>query len=224
MNVSTSVSATVHSGRVRLVGLIAVAAAVIAVGAWALTTYVVDAGSQRVRASVAAQPTVLASLSPQDRQYVEAITALTPRQIAAAFGTVGESGNSVLASLSPHDRQFVEAITALSTRQIAAAFGTADASATNVLASLSPQNRQYVEAIMALTPAQIAAAFGTDWAKSWGVLQSLSPANRQYVEAITALTPQQIAAAFGTAGESANSIVLTPQQIESIGAAFGTGR
>jgi hypothetical protein len=187
MHTSTSVPVNVKSGRARLVGVIVAAAVVIAAGAWALTTYVVDAGSQAARQSVAAQPSVLATLSPQERQYVKAIAALTPAQIAAAFGTAMET----------------EA---------------------GLLASLSPKARQYVEAIAALTPAQLAAAFGTDWETSGRVLASLSPQVRRYVQAIAALTPRQIAAAFGTAGESAHSIVLTPQQIEQIGAAFGTGR
>jgi hypothetical protein len=123
MNLATSVPTRVQSGRTRLLGLIAAVATVIAVGAWVLTTYVLDAGSQQAPTS-AAQPFSLASLSPQNRHYVEAITALTPQQIAAAFGTGAETSSAVLASLSPQNRHYVEAITALTPRQIAAAFGT----------------------------------------------------------------------------------------------------
>jgi hypothetical protein len=55
---------------------------------------------------------------------VEAITALTPPQIAGAFGTDWAKSWGVLQSLSPANRRYVEGIMALTPAQIAAAFGT----------------------------------------------------------------------------------------------------
>jgi glutamate-1-semialdehyde aminotransferase len=134
-----------------------VVAAILAAGGWAIANAV--AGSSHPSAAAGSEASVLASLSPQNRSYVKAITELTPRQIAAAFGTTQSTTAGVLASLSPQNRRYVEGITALTTQQIAAAFATTQTTA-GVLASLSPQNRRYVEAITALTPRQIAAAFG----------------------------------------------------------------
>jgi len=160
MSVSTPTTAISQHGRIRVFGLTVIAAAVIAAGVWGLVD-AVGGGNNSARPSVTSQASVLASLSPQNRKFVEAITALTPAQIAAAFGTATATNAGVLASLSPQNRRYVEAITALTTQQIAAAFGTDSETSGRVLASLSPQNRKYVEAIMALTPQQIAAAFGS---------------------------------------------------------------
>jgi hypothetical protein len=160
MSVSTSTPVVGQPGHIRRFGLTILAATVLAVGGWAIV-HVAGGGSQHARPSATTQSSVLASLSPQARKYVEGIMALTPAQIAAAFGTGAQTNASVLASLSPANRRYVEAITALTPPQIAGAFGTDWAKSWGVLQSLSPANRRYVEGIMALTPAQIAAAFGT---------------------------------------------------------------
>ena len=160
MSVSTPTTAVSQHGRIRVFGLTVIAAAVIAAGVWGLVD-AVGGGNNSARPSVISQASVLASLSPQNRKYVEAIMALTPAQIAAAFGTPTATNASVLASLSPQNRKYVEAITALTTQQIAAAFGTDWETSGRVLASLSPNDRRYVEGIMALTPQELAAAFGT---------------------------------------------------------------
>jgi hypothetical protein len=148
MHVSTSVPVNVRSRRVGRFWVIVAAAAVIALGAWALVSFVAD-GVSRSTAPAKPLPTitlptasmeslggmagaggtpsrlsVLGSLSPQNRRYVEAISRLTPAQIAAAFGTAAEPADSALASLTPSDRHYVEAIAALTPQQIAAAFGT----------------------------------------------------------------------------------------------------
>ena len=123
MSVSTPTTAVTQHGRIRVFGLTVIAAAVIAAGVWGLVD-AVGGGNNSARPSVTSQASALASLSPQNRRYVESIAALTPAQIAAAFGSGTSTNATVLASLSPHDRQYVEQIMALTPQELAAAFGT----------------------------------------------------------------------------------------------------
>jgi hypothetical protein len=143
----------VNTRRIRVGGLIA-AAAIVGVAAWAIATYAFGtsspaAGTGHTTASV------LKSLSPQDRRYVEAIIALTPRQLAASFGT----GPAPLASLTPNERRYVLGIASMTPAELAAAFGTTAREAA-ALASLTPAERRYVDGVAALTPEQLSAAFG----------------------------------------------------------------
>jgi hypothetical protein len=84
MSVSTQTPVAHHRGRLRMPALTLVVAAILAAGGWAIANAV--AGSSHPSAAAGSEASVLASLSPQNRSYVKAITELTPRQIAAAFG------------------------------------------------------------------------------------------------------------------------------------------
>jgi uncharacterized protein DUF4242 len=214
MQVSTHpLPATVQLGRTRLFGLIAAVAAVVAVGSWAIVAYAVSSGGSST------------AMTRQERQYVESITALTPAQLQAAFGT-----GSV--SISP-EAQHIQAILSMTPVQLVAAFGT-DSRAAAALSTLTPKERLYVETIMSLTPAQLRAAFGTSVTPIDAL--GLTPQEKQHVQAITSLTPEQLVAAFGTNSAAAAVLsALTPkerQYVESImaispaqlRAAFGTGR
>ncbi len=88
----------------------------------------------------------------QERQYVKAISSMTPAQLAAAFGT-GDVGATVS---SAKERQYVKAISSMTPAQISAAFGSGA-----VAPKLSPKEKRYVEGIASLSPEQLAAAFGT---------------------------------------------------------------
>jgi hypothetical protein len=92
-----------------------------------------------------------ATSSAQERQYVKAISSMTPAQLAAAFGT----GGFATTGPSAAERQYVKAISSLTPAQISAAFGS------GVAPKLSPKEQRYVEAMAALSPEQVAAAFGT---------------------------------------------------------------
>ena len=146
---------TVSPRRIRLGGLIAVAA-IVGVAAWAIATYAFGTSTPAAGSGHPSTASVLKSLSPQDRGYVEAITALTPRQLATSFGT----GPAPLASLTPSERRYVLGIATMTPVELAAAFGTTAREAA-VLSSLTPAERRYVEGVAALTPVQLAAAFGT---------------------------------------------------------------
>ena len=93
-----------------------------------------------------------ATSTAQERQYVKAISSMTPAQLAAAFGT-GDVGATVS---SAKERQYVKAISSMTPKQISAAFGSGA-----VAPKLSPKEKRYVEGIASLSPEQLAAAFGT---------------------------------------------------------------
>jgi hypothetical protein len=89
MSVSTSIPKTAARGRSHPFVIVAVLAAVIAVAAWAVATY---SGAHRVRPTNhggATQASVLSTLTPQQRQYVLGIVALTPTQLRAASARTG---------------------------------------------------------------------------------------------------------------------------------------
>jgi hypothetical protein len=120
MSISTSVPQTARLGRSRIV-IAAVLAAVVAVTAWAVATYAGGSGSH----AAPTQASVLSTLTPQQQQYVLGVAAMTPTQIAAAFGTGRPSGDSaVLSSLTAQQRRYVQAIASMSYAELAAAFGT----------------------------------------------------------------------------------------------------
>ncbi len=87
MSVSTSIPGTSRLGRSRPFVWIAAVAVVVAVAAWAVASYVVVSPGRSARQSVATQTFVPASLTPQERQYVRSIAAMSYQQLAAAFGS-----------------------------------------------------------------------------------------------------------------------------------------
>jgi hypothetical protein len=127
--------------RSRLVGLI-VAAVALGAGLALAVSLGTDARSDKaepvveiVARDVSSAEAVLADLSPDARDYVEGIMAMTHAELVAAFGT------------GPFDSS------PPTTRDVS--------SAEAVLADLSPDARDYVEGIMAMTHAELVAAFGT---------------------------------------------------------------
>jgi hypothetical protein len=123
MSVTTSIPQTAQRGRSqRLVIVAALTAVVFAVVVWAIATYAVRSGSRPTKPTRAS---ALSGLTPQERQYVLGIVAMTPAQVRAAFGTDRPAGESSgQASLTPQERRYAQAIEALSRAQQAAAFGT----------------------------------------------------------------------------------------------------
>ena len=123
MSASTSIPATVQIRRGRLVGLVALAAALAAAITWVVIAFAFDGGSTK---AVPTKPSVSHSQTPSMQQ---AIMSLAPAQVAAgaleigyALPTVnhGPTVASVLASMSPETRRYTKAIMNLSYRQLAA--------------------------------------------------------------------------------------------------------
>jgi hypothetical protein len=86
--------------------IVAALAAVIAVTAWAIATYAVGAGTRPANHRAPTEASVLAGLTPRQRQYVLGIVALTPAQMQAAFGTVLPSAESSwMTPLSARERR-----------------------------------------------------------------------------------------------------------------------
>jgi len=156
MTVSPSIPTTIEMRRSRLVGVVTAAALVAALTTWALLTFAFDTGTNegQVSALPTTAPVSSSSLSmqrfangissmaqaqesaavlfalglgPQDRQYVQGITSMTPAQLAAAFGGPRALRNLreeiALDALSPRERQYVKGITSLTKQEQAAAFG-----------------------------------------------------------------------------------------------------
>ena len=125
MSVSTSITKTDSRGRSRSFALVAALAAVIALAAWAIATYAVRHETRPTSRGIPTEASVLSSLTPQQRQYVRGIVALTPAQSRAAFGTDLVFGdNSWTRSLTAGERRYVQAIASMSSSELAAAFGT----------------------------------------------------------------------------------------------------
>jgi hypothetical protein len=125
MSVSTSIPRTARPARsTRLVIVAAVAAVIVAV-AWAIATYAASSGSRATNHGTPTQASVLSVLTPQQRQYVLGIAAMSPAQLQAAFGTVQPSANGAsMRSLTPRERRYVRALASMSSSELAAAFGT----------------------------------------------------------------------------------------------------
>ena len=153
MNASTTVPVRIRLRRrwpfVAVAALLAAGCtvAVLAISTGSNTTE--NATSSGVAAPSVKGPS--ATSTAQERQYVNAISSLTPAQIAAAFGT-GDVGATVS---SAKERQYVQAISSMTPAQISAAFGSGA-----VAPKLSPREKRYVEGISSLSPEQLAAAFG----------------------------------------------------------------
>ena len=86
MSVSSSVSHAARRGRSRFV-IVPVLVAVICAIAWAIATYAGGSGTRSTQHGATTPSSVLSGLTPQQRQYVLGIVALTPAQLRAAFGT-----------------------------------------------------------------------------------------------------------------------------------------
>ena len=121
MSVSTSVSQPGRLSRSHRLVIVSALAAVIAVAAWAIATYAAGSDGRSPQHTASTQASALSVLTPTERHYVLGIVALTPAQVAAAFGT-GE--RSATESLTPQERRYVQAVVAMSRSQQAAAFGT----------------------------------------------------------------------------------------------------
>ena len=153
MNASTTVPVRIRLRRrwpfVAVAALLAAGCtvAVLAISTGSNTTE--NATSSGVAAPSVKGPS--ATSTAQERQYVNAISSLTPAQIAASFGT-GDVGATVS---SAKERQYVKAISSMTPAQISAAFGSGA-----VAPKLSPREKRYVEGISSLSPEQLAAAFG----------------------------------------------------------------
>ncbi len=97
MSVSTSIPKGGRMAPARLLVLILATAAVIAAAAWAVGSYVLDTGSRpgrpavsspaSVRPAIPSVASIVRSLTPQERRYVQGMARLSDKQIAAAFGT-----------------------------------------------------------------------------------------------------------------------------------------
>ena len=87
MSVSSSVSRAARGGRSRRFVIVAVLVAVMCAVAWAMTIYVGRSGTRSAKLGTATPSSMLSGLTPQQRQYVLGIVALTPAQFRAAFGT-----------------------------------------------------------------------------------------------------------------------------------------
>jgi Protein of unknown function (DUF4242) len=154
MNVSTTVPVRIRMRRrwpfVAVAALLAAGCtvAVLAISTGSNTTE--NATPPGAAASSVKGPS--ATSTAQERQYVKAISSMTPAQLAAAFGT-GDVGATVS---SAKERQYVKAISSMTPAQISAAFGSGA-----VAPKLSPREKRYVEGIASLSPEQLAAAFGT---------------------------------------------------------------
>lgn len=126
MSVSTPISQTARPGRSTRLIIAAAVVAVIAVVAWAIATHAAGSGSRPTNRGTPTQGSTLSGLTPQQRQYVLGIVALTPAQLRAAYGTDQPSGDSSwVRSRTPTERRYVQAIASMSYSQLAAAFGTA---------------------------------------------------------------------------------------------------
>lgn len=125
MNVTTTIPAQIEIRRSRLAALVVAVAAVVAMVTWALTAYAFDSGSAQSEPQTLTRASVLTSLTPSERRYVNAITSMSPIARRAAFGTDATSARAaVLATLTPTERRHVLQVLTLTPRQLAAVFGT----------------------------------------------------------------------------------------------------
>ena len=123
MSASTSIPATVQIRRGRLVGLVALAAALAAAITWVVVAFAFDDSTKTV-------PNTKTSVAhSQVPSMQRAIMELTPAQVAAGALEIGyalptaqhgPTVASVLASMSPETRRYTKAIMNLSYRQLAA--------------------------------------------------------------------------------------------------------
>jgi hypothetical protein len=124
MSASTSIPATVQIRRSRLVGLIALVAALAAAITWAVFAIASDNGTSN---AVSGSKTTVSHAQSSSMQ--DAIMSLTPAQVAAGALDIGyqlptkqhgPTVESVLASMSPETRAYTRAVMGLTYRQLAA--------------------------------------------------------------------------------------------------------
>ena len=115
---TTTVPSTVTITRRHLLGLAAATMAATAGLTWGITALTTSADAAHAP-SVRTRAEVLASLDPAARQFVAGVTALSPLQLAAAYGNKPLDALQLDAS----SKQYVEGISALSPEQIQAGFG-----------------------------------------------------------------------------------------------------
>ena len=142
MNVMSNMPATVQIRRTRLLGLVATVAAVTVAVTWAIAS-IVDAGTHTVRTTVPTTASVLSSLSPSERQHVQAITSMTPAELKATFGTgnvdaIERSGSRPRREVRPGDH----GDDALRARR-----PSAPASRRDRRSWVSPEDGEYVESV-----------------------------------------------------------------------------
>jgi hypothetical protein len=144
MSISTSIPKTAGRRRSHYpLTAITVIAVVIALAAWAVSTYAFDSGTRSVRSSAPTQASLLRELTPAGREYVLAVTSMTPAEVSAAFGT------SLTSAQSRHSGSGAQPM------------ASAAPTLASVLRSLTRGERRYVLGIASLTPLQLWAAFGT---------------------------------------------------------------
>ena len=200
MNATTSVPTTIQLRPTRLAGLMVAAAAVAAVVTWALLVFAVNQGTENAQRDIASNDAVLSSLTTQQRQYVEGVMALSPAELAAAYGT---GRGDVVSTLEPAgapvcrrdlldepraDRRRLRQ-RALHARSAGAQFRRGDL--VDEPRADRRRLRQRVRGIRSLSPEQIAAAYGN-------VFPTARDAQAQeYIQGIMAATPEELAAAYG---------------------------
>jgi hypothetical protein len=143
MYVGNPIPATVQINRGYLLASVAMIAAIATALTWAVITYGNGGDSGRNSRPAA---------TPSTAGYVESITAMTPAQLRAAFGTVSQA--------DLRSAHYVQGIASMTPRELLAAYGT-DMRAAAVLSTVPTRSRLYVESIMAMTPAEVRATWGT---------------------------------------------------------------
>ena len=154
MNASTTVPVRIRLRRrwpfVAIAALLAAATTVVLLAITSGSDQSRTVTHSGVAASSAGGPSTSRSAA-RERQYVQAISSMSPAQLSAAFGT----GGFATTAPSAKERQYVKAISSMTPKQISAAFGSGA-----VAPKLSPREKRYVEGISSLSPEQLAAAFG----------------------------------------------------------------
>jgi hypothetical protein len=155
MNASTTIPATIQIRRSRLLGLIGGVAALAAAVTWAALAFGVGSGTR----IVSGQVDVLEKMGASSRQYVEAVSTMTPAELKATFGT-GPVDTIGTLGLSPQVERYVRSIVSMSPAERRATFGTGSVDAIDSL-GLSPQAERYVRSIVSMSPAERRATFGS---------------------------------------------------------------
>jgi hypothetical protein len=89
----------------------------------------VDSDSPIPASATPTRTEILDGLSPSAREYVESLVAMTPEQLAAAYGygplpaSATPTRTEILDGLSPSAREYVEGLVAMTPEQLAAAYG-----------------------------------------------------------------------------------------------------
>src|SRR5262249_34135581 len=114
MSISGSIPRTAGRRRSHQLAAITAIAAVLALTTWAIAMYVVGSGRPPAQHAVSTQASVLAGLTPQERQYVIGIVSLAPAQLRAAFGTDRQARHGIAgAPLRTRERRYAAEIAAL---------------------------------------------------------------------------------------------------------------